>query len=113
MTRPRWPRLTGLRAHGAAALAWLATPADGEKGERGARDSSTEPSPWQAVAMLSAMRGEEEGMERGRGGAHYGRTETNDMGSTWPSADGGFRRERDESDGVGQELARGAGMGKR
>jgi hypothetical protein len=26
------------------------------------------------------MRGEEEGMERGRGGAHHGRMETNDMG---------------------------------
>jgi hypothetical protein len=35
------------------------------------------------------------------------------MGSTWPPADGGFGRERDESDEVGQELVRGAGMGKR
>jgi hypothetical protein len=37
------------------------------------------------------------------------------MGSTWPPADGHFwarERERDERDGVGQELVRGAGMGK-
>jgi hypothetical protein len=52
-------------------------------------------------------------MERGRGGDHHGRTEMNDMGSTRPPMDGGFGRERDESDEVGQELARGAGMGKR
>jgi hypothetical protein len=57
--------------------------------------------------------GEEEGMERGRGGDHHGRTKTNDMGSTRPPADGGFRRERDESDDVGQELASGTSMGKR
>jgi hypothetical protein len=57
--------------------------------------------------------GEEEGMERGRGGDHHGRTKMNDMGSTRPPVDGGFGRERDESDEVGQELARGAGMGKR
>jgi hypothetical protein len=47
-----------------------------------------------ALAMASDRHverneGEEEGMERRRGN-HHGRTETNDMGSTRPPADGGF-----------------------
>jgi hypothetical protein len=40
------------------------------------------------------MRGEEEGMERGRGGAHHGRMETNDMGD---AASGGWRAKRDKA----------------
>jgi hypothetical protein len=64
---------TGARAHGAVALAWLGhTPGHGE-GERGGRAGLAEPQPWQAVATPSAMRGEEERMERGRGRAHHGR----------------------------------------
>jgi hypothetical protein len=40
--------------------------------------------------------GEEEGMERGMRGDHYGRTEKNGMGSTRPPADDGFGREKDD-----------------
>jgi hypothetical protein len=70
--------------------------ADRATGARGARAGSTKPRPWQAAATPSAMRGEEEGMERGRGGAHHGRTVTNNMGSMWPPADGDFwARERE------------------
>jgi hypothetical protein len=82
---------TGLGALGHVGQAcWRgwATPTAREKGERGGRAGSAEPRPWRAVATLSATRGEEEGMERGRGVAHHERTETNDMGSTWPPADG-------------------------
>ena len=40
-------------------------------------------------------------MERGMGGAHHEQTETNDMGSTWPLADGvlgSTRRQRQGED---------------
>jgi hypothetical protein len=95
--------------------------ADRATGARGARAGSTKPRPWEAATTPSAMRGEEERMERGRGGAHHGRTEMSDMGSTWPPADGDFwareregERERDErrERRSWARLARGAGHGE-
>jgi hypothetical protein len=83
-------RARGARARGAGALARLGhTHGQGKGGE------------GRAVATPSATRGEEEGMERGMGGAHHEQTETNDMGSTWPLADGvlgSTRRQRQGED---------------
>jgi hypothetical protein len=61
-------------------------------------------------------------MERGKGGAHHGRTETNGMGSTRPPVDGvlgAVRRQRQgegtqarhEAAALGEE-ARGRGVGR-
>jgi hypothetical protein len=52
--------------------------------------SSAEPPAMANDRHAERNEGEEEGMERGMGGDHHGRTETNGMGSTRPPADGGF-----------------------
>jgi hypothetical protein len=79
----------------------------GLKGERGCADSA-KPWSWGAAAPACATRGEE-GDGEWRGGAHHGWMTT----TAWARRTMTALGERDESDGFEQELARGAGMGKK
>jgi hypothetical protein len=55
-------------------------PLPGRKGRGVAGPARPSPGHGKRLPHRAQMRGEEEGMERGRGGAHHGRMETNDMG---------------------------------
>jgi hypothetical protein len=67
-TRPRWPRPTGLRAHRAAALAWLGHTRDrGKKGREGRAGRLGRAPAMASDRHAERNEGEEEGMERGRG----------------------------------------------
>jgi hypothetical protein len=70
-----------------------ATGARGTRGDCAGVAGPARPSPGHGKRSphRAQTRGEEEGMERGRGGAHHGRMETNDMGDT---ASGGRRAKR-------------------
>jgi hypothetical protein len=83
-----------------------ATPAAREKGERGGRAGSAQPRPWRAVAMSSATRGEEEGMERGRG-----RGSPRADRDEWPGLDAASGRRRAGRDEAPTATPDEAGMG--